>query len=612
MKTRSVASNSVDDMVDPVDSDTDHTIVNMSDKRSKGMGDCNEMSIPKKVMVKNPGGATGLACHDDCAADRRSLPRTLGELDEFVHLCHTNRSSLRCFNELIAPLMSMVGDNSPFEWTSDTITAYENLCSQMEDMHYSPATRRPDVSVDIPQMNYFRPQQHTHTPDIVTAIASLNSAVAQMGATMKSVLQTAVAELNSTSTRVLNEVNEKQSKHKLNSTDSQVRGTPRPVLRRRESVSSSDDDDDGPPSSVISFSSGSNVRSRRIRQHTTGSKLPPFTGKESWDVWFTRFQLIADRSSWSENKRLDELLPKLQGVAGDFVFSQLDNNTRNNYKRLVNELHFRFRVIENSRTYKSQFSHRDQHSNESVEEYAAELKRLYNKAHPNRDNSTRDEDLLRRLLDGLSDSQARFHVEYIKNPENIDQAAFEVVNFLETKAVWSGQDRRRQPTRMVRSTTDESEERNHLINNAPGPRQTHGIPTTSQLRSNQPTDRRYNSRGQISPNSGGKPGPGRETRTCYNCGNQGHLSRYCPEPRHPRQWSPRGDGSQHFGAPMNNPSLPNWVNSQPYQQWPVAQGDRPSQFSTASPVNYRDDTPVQTLPKPGSSLVRQEPKPASN
>ena len=52
-----------------------------------------------------------------------------------------------------------------------------------------------------------------------------------------------------------------------------------------------------------------------------------------------------------------------------------------------------------------------------MEEYTADLKRLYNKAHPSRDHQTREE-LLRRFLDGLSDSQARFHVEYM-GPDNI-------------------------------------------------------------------------------------------------------------------------------------------------------------------------------------------------
>ena len=57
-----------------------------------------------------------------------------------------------------------------------------------------------------------------------------------------------------------------------------------------------------------------------------------------------------------------------------------------------------------------QFSHGSQKSSESVEEYAAELKRLYDKANANRDEDTRREDLLRKFLDGLYDKKARFQV----------------------------------------------------------------------------------------------------------------------------------------------------------------------------------------------------------
>ena len=69
----------------------------------------------------------------------------------------------------------------------------------------------------------------------------------------------------------------------------------------------------------------------------------------------------------------------------------------------------------------------------------------------------------RRFLDGLSDSQARFHVEYIKGPDNIDQATFEVVNFQENKAAGNGQDRRKQSTRMVRPDDDSDDELDNSI-----------------------------------------------------------------------------------------------------------------------------------------------------
>ena len=49
-----------------------------------------------------------------------------------------------------------------------------------------------------------------------------------------------------------------------------------------------------------------------------------------------------------------------------------------------------------------------QKGGESVEDYGAELKRLYDKAHSQRDVRTRQEDLLRQFLDGFSDGKARF------------------------------------------------------------------------------------------------------------------------------------------------------------------------------------------------------------
>ena len=51
---------------------------------------------------------------------------------------------------------------------------------------------------------------------------------------------------------------------------------------------------------------------------------------------------------------------------------------------------------------------------------------MYDKAHANRDEETRREDLLRKFLDG-------FQVEYIKEPRDIDEAVYQVVDFQETR-----------------------------------------------------------------------------------------------------------------------------------------------------------------------------------
>ena len=55
-------------------------------------------------------------------------------------------------------------------------------------------------------------------------------------------------------------------------------------------------------------------------------KLPSFTGSESWKVWFNRFDDVVYRRNWSEEKRLDVILPRLKGQAGSMCMISLATN----------------------------------------------------------------------------------------------------------------------------------------------------------------------------------------------------------------------------------------------------------------------------------------------
>ena len=162
-------------------------------------------------------------------------------------------------------------------------------------------------------------------------------------------------------------------------------------------------------------------------------KIPPFNGKEDWKTWINRFEAIAERRNWSEECKLDNILPKLQGKAGDFVFSQLSKHTLSCYRELIKELNSRFRVVETEKSFAAKFSQRCQRADETVEEFAADLKRLYAKAYKNRDCRTKQEDLVRRFLDGMRDNEARFEIEYHKEPDDIDEAVYHAVNFIHTR-----------------------------------------------------------------------------------------------------------------------------------------------------------------------------------
>ncbi|CAG2199505.1 unnamed protein product [Mytilus edulis] len=132
----------------------------------------------------------------------------------------------------------------------------------------------------------------------------------------------------------------------------------------------------------------------------SNAKLPSFTGKEKWEVWINRFEAVANLQNWDNRTKLGELLTRLQGEAGDFVFDQLNSKTLKNYSKLATELKNRFGVFENKRAYKT--------------------------------GKIRQEDLLQRFLMGLSDTEARIYLELHKDPKTIEEAVQEVITYKET------------------------------------------------------------------------------------------------------------------------------------------------------------------------------------
>lgn len=297
---------------------------------------------------------------------------------------------------------------------------------------------------------------------------------------------------------------------------------------------------------------------------STNIKVPAFTGKENWQVWFNRFVAIADRHHWNDDQRLDCLLPKLQGDAGEFTFSQLPRWVLSDYKELVRELHCQFKSIDTPRTYMVKFSRRDQYENETAEEYATELKRLYAKAYSHRDNRVKQEDLVRRFLDGLKEDDARFEVEFHKDPQSIESAVYHVVNLEQTRrrATPYGEKKMRKFTRRVQSddSSDFDEEGYHdneqnqvqrLRNDDPKLKEntkTRENLTTTSLHGESQSDMSkilqqiLDKLSHLTYNKSSAVQTNMSDRTCYACQEKGHISRYCPnKPTHSRSSDPKSN-----------------------------------------------------------------------
>ena len=164
-------------------------------------------------------------------------------------------------------------------------------------------------------------------------------------------------------------------------------------------------------------------------------KLPAFTGNgtDSWKVWFSRFTTVADLNNWDDPTRLSELVQRLQGTAADFVFDEIPNDIISSFQSLVHELGLRFQSVETTKTFRVQFGKRTQRIGESVEDYSAELKRIYDKAYPGRNPEMRQQLLLQQFLNGLRNKQAKFAVEYFKEPCTIEDAVHHVVTYMEAQ-----------------------------------------------------------------------------------------------------------------------------------------------------------------------------------
>lgn len=308
------------------------------------------------------------------------------------------------------------------------------------------------------------------------------------------------------------------------------------------STSSSDDGE--------SISTSTVTQIKRQRKFT--QKLPPFTGqdKEKWIVWKGRFEEVAERGNWTDNDKLDELLPRMQGGAGEFVFEQLPKEIRSDYKKVIQEMDNRYRVVETKKSLEAKFSNRRQKPNEPVEVYAADLKKMYAKAYPSRDENTRREDLLRKFFDGLNDEKIQFQVEYIKEPDNIDDAVFQVVNFCdlnkrsnaraEKRTVRAVTDKQTKPEMKRKSGSQELQPKKtqnntesittddyHVQDSALSTFQDDMLKMKEQIQNLEKMIAEMSRCSSTGFQQRPKSTPSQNT-ICYNCKNVGHFARDCP------------------------------------------------------------------------------------
>ena len=135
-------------------------------------------------------------------------------------------------------------------------------------------------------------------------------------------------------------------------------------------------------------------------------QLPPigkFSGEtasaegETFEAWHEHFEMVASVSHWDTQTKLVNLTTRLRGQAYAF-YRSCTPQQRANYDVLVAELTKRFMPVRLQSVQSSMFHERKQKSDESVDAYAQDLRRLFHLAYPKAQQGTQEAESMGRSV----------------------------------------------------------------------------------------------------------------------------------------------------------------------------------------------------------------------
>ncbi|MCD1431043.1 DDE-type integrase/transposase/recombinase [Klebsiella pneumoniae] len=135
-------------------------------------------------------------------------------------------------------------------------------------------------------------------------------------------------------------------------------------------------------------------------------KPPQFDGKTSWSNYHRQFEAAAKVNGWSSIEKATALTLALRGDATN-VLQTLAVDEQENYDRLVQHLEMRYGQAHLEHVYHSELKNRCQKTNETLQEFEADIARLVRLAYPATPENVLERLAVQAFLDGVRGEETR-------------------------------------------------------------------------------------------------------------------------------------------------------------------------------------------------------------
>ncbi|KAJ8954847.1 hypothetical protein NQ318_023411 [Aromia moschata] len=185
-------------------------------------------------------------------------------------------------------------------------------------------------------------------------------------------------------------------------------------------------------------------------------KPPQFDGKSSWVNYLRQFEAAAKANGWSLAEKATALTLALRGDATD-ILQTLSLEEQEDYHQLVRHLEMRYGQSHLEHVYHSQLKNRYQKSNESLQEFEADIARLVRLAYSSTPENVMERLAVQAFLDGLRDTETRQALT-LARPSKLVDALARALEFEAAKQSCRGQAKvRRMEEGVEEGTCNEAE-----------------------------------------------------------------------------------------------------------------------------------------------------------